>query len=316
MVATMVRGSHLQSQLRHDWSARVNQFGNEIDIMEIAPKDFTFQSARNVQSDYLIEGHTERMLPQNQNTKSPTKQPTTKPSTPTLVPTSTLTPVSARPSAAIVACPSPSPSPSYISLRSGGDIMRNTPNVYVIFYGDWQSSVTFGSYSFNHASEKTVILDFLGSLSGSSWLDILRDYYTMNGATKIYSTGEFILQSSVTVGYTRGKSLSQNNIWDLVQDQLTTGTFPSDQNGLYFVLTAADVKVGSLSSSFCTSYCGWHSWTNNNLKYSFVGNPSILCPKSCPTQLPGPNGVGNAGMYVHFKLIVHLLFKFSFFRSI
>jgi hypothetical protein len=46
-----------------------------------------------------------------------------------------------------------------------------------------------------------------------------------------------------------------------------------DPNGVYMVLTAADVMN---TDGFCTGFCGWHGWYQFNgqyIKYAFVGNP-------------------------------------------
>src|SRR5262249_35512128 len=68
---------------------------------------------------------------------------------------------------------------------------------------------------------------------------------------------------------------------------------PSDTNGVYFVLTSADLDENS--NGFCGQYCGWHTSatvSGADIKYAFVGNPD-RCPTSCAAQTTGPNG--NAG---------------------
>src|SRR5438105_1708254 len=87
--------------------------------------------------------------------------------------------------------------------------------------------------------------------------------------------------------YSQGTSLSDAQIQSIV----AAGN-PTDTNGVYFVLTSADVTA---SSGFCTQYCGWHTHGTINgrdIKYSFVGNPD-RCPSSCAAQTTSPNG--NAG---------------------
>ena len=63
-----------------------------------------------------------------------------------------------------------------------------------------------------------------------------------------------------------------------------------DANGVYFVLTAADVEE---TSGFCTDYCSWHHHAKVgavSVKYAFVGDPS-RCAEACELA-PGntPNG--------------------------
>jgi len=101
-----------------------------------------------------------------------------------------------------------------------------------------------------------------------------------------------------------GTSLTDGEIQSIVADAITSKVLPKDTNGVYFVLTSADVTA---SSGFCTQYCGWH--TNGNIlnadiKYSFVGNPD-RCPTSCAAQSKGPNG--NAGADGMASIIAHEL---------
>ena len=48
-------------------------------------------------------------------------------------------------------------------------------------------------------------------------------------------------------------SLSDSAIQGVVSSAITSGRLPADTNGVYFVLTSADVNE---SSGFCTQYCG------------------------------------------------------------
>lgn len=89
---------------------------------------------------------------------------------------------------------------------------------------------------------------------------------------------------------------------------MVSGALPQDENGVYFVLTSADVTA---SSGFCTQYCGWHTYstmsvsnTSKVIKYSFVGNPD-RCPSACEAQTISPNG--NAGADGMASIIAHEL---------
>ena len=89
-----------------------------------------------------------------------------------------------------------------------------------------------------------------------------------------------------------------------MSDAITSGRLPKDTNGVYFVLTSADVTA---SSGFCTQYCGWHTRgtiSGSDIKYSFVGNPD-RCPSACEAQTTGPNG--NAGADGMASIIAHEL---------
>jgi hypothetical protein len=50
-----------------------------------------------------------------------------------------------------------------------------------------------------------------------------------------------------------GNSISDANLFRLVSSSITSGALPMDTNGVYFVLTSAEVTA---SSGFCSDYCG------------------------------------------------------------
>jgi hypothetical protein len=102
-----------------------------------------------------------------------------------------------------------------------------------------------------------------------------------------------------------GTSLTDAEIRSIVADQK-----PTNANGVYFVLTSAEVTA---SSGFCTQYCGWHTHASmvgsdniaRDIKYSFVGNPD-RCPSSCAWQ-SGVSPNGNPGADGMASIIAHEL---------
>ena len=78
----------------------------------------------------------------------------------------------------------------------------------------------------------------------------------------------------------------------------------TDTNGVYFVLTSSDVH----KSGFGTSYCGWHSNASiggKDIKYGFIGDPSVQYPLNCGAQATGPNG--SSGVDAMASIIAHEL---------
>ena len=146
------------------------------------------------------------------------------------------------------------------------------------------------------SSDNSLIGKFLNHLGGSSYFNINTTYY--NGSnTHVSNSVSYI--DSTTDNYSRGKSLSDSDIQAIVASQN-----PRDTNGVYFVLTSADVTA---TSGFCTQYCGWHTHGTIgglDIKYSFVGNPD-RCPSSCAAQSIGPND--NAGADGMASIISHEL---------
>ncbi len=170
----------------------------------------------------------------------------------------------------------------------GGPVMTGTVNVYVIWYGNWAGNTA-----------TTIIPAFLGSLGGSPYWNINTTYY--NGSN-VHLSNSLTFAGQTTVGYPYGTSLSDAAIQSVVGSVIGSGALPKDTNGIYFVLTSADVTA---SSGFCTQYCGWHAHGTiggSDIKYSFVGNPD-RCITSCSAQSVGPNG--NAGADGMISIIAH-----------
>ena len=154
----------------------------------------------------------------------------------------------------------------------GGPIMLGTTNAYAILYGGWDSSPT-----------PALITQFLGDDGGSSYFNINTTYTA--GSQRVTNAVRFA--GSTQVGYTKGTTLSDANVQEIVAAAIASGALPPpgtaagtaaaslpDPNGVYFVLISKDVGE---SSGFLTTYCGWH--TNGTIagvdtKYSFVGDAS------------------------------------------
>ena len=172
----------------------------------------------------------------------------------------------------------------------GGSVMLGTVNVYVIWYGDWSGN-----------SATTIIPDFLNTIGGSPYHNINTTYYNGSG-THVANAVSYL--GATTDNYSQGTSLSDGQIQAVVASAISSARLPTDANGVYFVLTSADVTA---SSGFCTSYCGWHTYgtiSGSNIKYSFVGNPA-RCPSACAAQTLSPND--NAGADGMISIIAHEL---------
>ena len=172
-----------------------------------------------------------------------------------------------------------------------GPVMTNTINVYTIWYGDWSGA----------AARQTVINNFLQGVGGSSYFNINTTYYN---ASNVKVPNSVVLAGSTNVAAT-SLSLAQSDITTIVNNVLTSGALPTDANGLYYVLTAANVAV----SGFLTQYCGYHSYGTMNgktIKYSMVGDPSAntgACVSGNLSSTSSPNadwiGDGMVSVIVH-----------------
>jgi hypothetical protein len=172
-----------------------------------------------------------------------------------------------------------------------GPVMSGTVNMYYIWYGNWPAE--------NTAS--TILSDFGNNIGNNSdYFNINQTYSPTPGAI----TGSVLLIKQTSDAYSMGKDLSDAKIQAIVANAINNNALPKDPNGVYFVLTSADVTA---TSGFCSRYCGWHTYftlSGTVIKYSFVGNPD-RCPSACSTQTTSPNG--NAGADGMASIIAHEL---------
>ncbi len=151
----------------------------------------------------------------------------------------------------------------------GGPVILGTTNVHFIYYGNWSST------------DRSILDNLASSIGGSPYFNINTTYY--NGSNT-HVSNSVAYASTASDNYSQGTSLSDASIQSIVAAQ-----HPTDTNGIYFVLTSADVNE---TSGFCTQYCGWHtdgSINGRDIKYAFIGNPA-RCPSACTNGTAAPNG--------------------------
>jgi len=176
----------------------------------------------------------------------------------------------------------------------GGPLILGTTNAYYIWYGNWGGN-----------SATTILTDLANTIGGSPYFNINTTYYNKSNT---HVSNAVQLAGSTTDNYSQGTNLSDAGVQTVVSNAIASGRLPQDTNGVYFVLTSADVNE---TSGFCTRYCGWHTsaiFLNlpklPDIKFSFVGNPA-RCPSACAAQTIGPNG--NAGADGMASIIAHEL---------
>jgi len=177
------------------------------------------------------------------------------------------------------------PGPGNGIFYHGGPIILGTVNIHYIWYGNW-----------NNNTATMILSDFAQHIAPSPYFNINTTYTNGSGQAV---TNSCMLATQANDNYSHGTSLSDAAIQAIVAAQN-----PTDTNGVYFVLTSADVNE---TSGFCTQYCGWHTRATINgrdIKYSFVGNPD-RCPSACAAQTTSPNG--NAGADGMASIIAHEL---------
>lgn len=151
----------------------------------------------------------------------------------------------------------------------GGPVMTSGTNVYYIWYGTWSSA------------DQSILTALAQNIGGSPYFNINTTY--TNGSN-VPVRNQVTFSGSRSDNYSHGTSLSDAAIQSIV----AAGN-PTDTNGVYFVLTSADVNE---TSGFCTQYCGWHTHATiggRDIKYAFIGNPA-RCPSACTNGTAPPNG--------------------------
>jgi hypothetical protein len=176
----------------------------------------------------------------------------------------------------------------------GGPIMGGYTNVYVIYYGTWSTT------------SRNIINGWLQHIGGSSYYNVDTRFQQSNGINVQNVVNYNPTTNSYSDNYSLGKSLTDATTQTIVSNAIRGGHLPNDPtNGVYFVLTAADVSQTSSNGTLCVQYCGYHSPSNSivtgeTIKYSIVGN-FAACPSACDGNIfngdsTTPNGdIGGDG---------------------
>ncbi|HKT48692.1 MAG TPA: hypothetical protein VJV96_00250 [Candidatus Angelobacter sp.] len=171
-----------------------------------------------------------------------------------------------------------------------GPIMPGPHDVYFIWYGNWIGHPAL-----------SILPDLIHGLNGSPYFNVNTIYNDSTGATVDNLVS---LNGQIFDNYSQGTSLSAVQVFNVVNNALVNGSLPYDANGIYFVLTSADVAQTSTptaSGAFCQQssqgYCGWHyfgTFEGRLGRIAFVGNPATQCPATAPLacshQSITPNG--------------------------
>jgi len=163
----------------------------------------------------------------------------------------------------------------------GGPIMAGTVRLYYIFYGNWS------------AGDKSILTDLASTIGPSPYYHINTGYYDtgMGGSGGLHRVANSVaFGGSIPDNYSHGTTLTDPDVTSIISNAITSHQLPSDPNGVYLILGAADVSQASTCP--LGNACGWHVTTTVSgvdIKYGFVANTSTLCPGSCWIQNPSPN---------------------------
>jgi hypothetical protein len=178
-------------------------------------------------------------------------------------------------------------------IYNGGPVISATPDVYFIWYGNWNPSDTALS----------LIPTFVQTLSGSTYL-----------ATETSMAGDGLVNYSLSASISSSSSLyigglnnPSSQIRSIVQNTIKANLLPYDPLGIYDVLTAPGLYV----NGFNTKFCGFHGSTNwggaaLGIQYGFIGDPTAA-QTGCYAQSNSPNG--NFGADAMVSVIAHELIE-------
>ena len=119
-------------------------------------------------------------------------------------------------------------------------VMHGAVRVHVVWYGNWS------------LPQRAILSDLLDSIGGTPWLDVVKTYPDAAGPA---STNVSLGESTFDAAFSRGTSLSDSDVWLLINSALQSGRLPASSLDMYAVLTSPTVAA---TSGFCTSYCGYH----------------------------------------------------------
>ena len=89
--------------------------------------------------------------------------------------------------------------------------------------------------------------------------------------------------------YSRGPTLTEADVAEIVAGQVMKGELPLDPSAIYVVVTSSDVTVADGATQFCLTCCNFHgsgAVLGTTFRYAFVGNPA-RCPGGCASQFQG-----------------------------
>jgi hypothetical protein len=160
----------------------------------------------------------------------------------------------------------PCGNPCEINYYSG-PVIERTPTLYIIYYGKWTTR------------DKNIIDTFSANLGGTT-MEKINTTYSDSNNNFVRNAVKHSTSDDYEDDYSLGRSLKgDSDIHTIIRNAIRGGHLPKDTNGIYFVLTAKDVKFPNM----CVTLCGYHSPATDIVAggiiwYSMVGNPAQCKP--------------------------------------
>jgi hypothetical protein len=169
----------------------------------------------------------------------------------------------------------------------GGPIMVGTQDLYLVLYGCWMQTGCGGADAgSNDVATVNILTDFMSSVGGSPYFQINAGYPNALGQ---HPSGGLIYSGEVVDRYSRGVTLTEADVADIIADRIVAGDLPQDPTGIYVVFTSSDVTVADGATQICLTCCNFHGSgmvLGIPFRFAFVGNPA-RCPNGCASQFEG-----------------------------
>lgn len=164
-----------------------------------------------------------------------------------------------------------------ILYHNGPILSAASVPAYIIYYGNFGTPQTVNT--------QAIINDFLSGLSNTAPYKVNTTYCNAStttcastpGATSVSGALSFSTSNIFDDPGSQGAQINSNGLIRILQYAFQH-SFPIADNGMYFVITAPDVKVGG----FCSSFCAYHTRSTgvvagHTIHYALVPDPSQKC---------------------------------------
>lgn len=155
---------------------------------------------------------------------------------------------------------------------NGGELLTNTVEVYIVWYGSWaQSNPVIASTQ-----------NLIAHIGSSTYWNTISKYTDANG---VPASSNITFAKSIYVNSPYGNAWGTNDYSpQLIFAAMKAGVFPASANNVYYVMLSPDVTMDGL----CSNFCGYHSFftvttnigTQLKLPYAIIGSPQ-QCPRGC-----------------------------------
>lgn len=169
-----------------------------------------------------------------------------------------------------------------------GPVLTGNQNIYFIYYGCWTNNCG-GSGDTKTAD---ILVDYLINIGNTPYAQINSTYTDASGTP---AASSFIFGGEVfDASYSHGADLTQADMLDLISYQVNNFRLPQDPNGIYVILSSAD--IASTATGFCSPsappFHGRGVVNGSLVNYIYLGNPT-RCPTVAGPQFspsgPTPN---------------------------